>query len=585
MSLARAAVIASLLALAVSACGDDEPEPPPPEGSGEDEVREIWLHSAPVEGSQPELFAAPQPSLTDAIRRLGAVERDETAKGLFLVVGPLEGAWGRNADVREAIARVRATGKPVHCHFDVTDNAGYALMASSCDRISMTPAGHLELVGVAAHLFFAKTLLDNVGLRAEMMQMGRYKGAAEPFTRDTMSEATRESIGALLDDLTESLIGMIAEGRNLSRDRVRAVLDEGPYRAWDAKRAGLVDDVGFDDEAREHARVAAGVERVTRVELRERPEPMSLVDLLAALGGESPETLPEGERIALVHLEGNIIDAEETGVDGARSGPFVRAMRSFARDDDVKAVVLRIDSPGGSALASDRMWHAVRHLASKKPVVVSVGDMAASGGYYVACAGTEILAHEDSIVGSIGVVGGKIVARDLLDRIGVNVEIIARGENAAWWSPVREFDEAERAVVQRMLRSTYRRFLSRVADSREMEPAAVEAAAEGRIHSGRRAKELGLIDDYGSLSDALDRARELGGVSRWAPVERWPRPKSLIEAIAEGFGGSPGDRRVTGLFRELLHAAGPLAEAAFAVPLLLGEERVAVALPYVIDVR
>lgn len=580
---ARAATLCVLL-LAV-ACGDDAPEPPPPEGSGEAEVRELWLHSTPAEGTQRQLLEGPQPSLADALRRIDAVERDETAKGLFLRVGALEGAWGRVADVRAALARVRAADKPVHCHFDVTDNAGYALMASSCDRISMTPAGHLELTGVAAHLFFAKTLLDNIGVQAELMQMGRYKGAAEPFTRESMSDATRESIGALLDDLQSSLVASVAEGRNLSPERVREIVDAAPYGAWRAKEAGLVDDVAFDDEAREHARRAASVERVTHVELGDRREPMSILDLLAALGGEPPESAPEGERIALVYLEGNIVDAEEEGVGSGRSGPFVRAMRRIADDEEVKAVVLRIDSPGGSALASDRMWHAVRRVARRKPVIVSVGDMAASGGYYIASAGTEILAHEESIVGSIGVVGGKVVARDLLERIGVHVEILARGDNAAWWTPARPFDDRERAIVSRMLRTIYRRFVSRVMEGREMERAEVEAAAEGRIHSGRRAKELGLIDDFGGLSEAVARARELGGVSRWAPIERWPRDKTLLESMAQAFGGGGASAGAIDLVRQIAAELGPIGEAALAAPLLLGRERVAVAMPFVLHVE
>lgn len=575
----------SLLVGLLAACTDGAPEPPPPEGSGEPEVRELWLDAAPVEGSALSLFSGPQPSLTDALRRLDAVTRDETARGLFLRVGPMQGAWGRVADLRAAIARVRGAGKPVHCHFDRTDNTGYALLASSCDRISMTPAGELNVVGVSAHLFFARTLLEHVGLRAELVQMGRYKGAAEPFTRDSPSEATRESVGALLDDLQASLVSAIAEGRNLPPERVSALLDDGPYDADRAREAGLVDDVGFDDEAREHARRAAGVERVTHVELREPREPISLVDLLAALGGEVPSSVPEGDRVALVYLEGNIVDSETQVLGDAASGPFVRAVRSLADDDAIKAIVLRISSPGGSALASDRMWHAVRRAARRKPVIVSVGDMAASGGYYVASAGTEILAHEDSIVGSIGVVGGKIVAADLLERIGVRVEVMSRGDNAAWTSPVRGFEDDERRILERMLRATYRRFVRRVAEGRDMEREQVLAGAEGRILSGRAARELGLIDEHGGLWEALARARERGGLPEWAPVERWPPRKTILETLAESLGGARPDERARLLLRELASLGGPVAEAAVAAPLLNGRERVAVALPYVLEVR
>jgi len=578
-------VTATAVLLGLCACGDAEPAPPPSEGPGEAEVREIFLDAPPVEGGEAQLFSAPRPTLGDALVRLDAVARDEDAKGLFLRVGPLGGAWGRAADLRAALAAIREAHKPIHCHFDVADNLAFWLMASSCDRISMTPAGDLDLVGVAAYVFFARSLLENAGLRADLMQMGRYKGAADPFTRDEMPEETRESLGAVLDDLQSTLVQGIAAGRHLEPERVAALLDEGPFDATHARERGLVDDVGFDDEAREHIRREAHVGHVRLVQLTPGEEPMGLLEILQAFSGEAPETTPEGPRVALVYLEGNIVDEEESGIGSGRSGPFVRAMRSFADDDDIKAVVLRIDSPGGSALASDRMWHAVRRVAKRKPVIVSVGDMAASGGYYIASAATEILAHDSSLVGSIGVVGGKVSVGDLADRLGVHVEVLQRGRNAAWLSPMRPFTDEERIVIGRMLRATYRRFVRRVAEGRDMPSERVGAAAEGRLWSGRRAREAGLVDAEGGLWEALRRARQQGGVSEWAPVERWPRRAGLLEAIAQAMGGSqPGDR-TRAILSDIAALAGPVAEAAMVSPLLLGRERVAVALPYVLRVE
>jgi protease-4 len=570
--------------LLLAACGGDELAPPPPESPDEEpEVRELVISEAPAgEGDTP-LFGGTNGTIEDALARLSAVERDENAKGLFLRVGVLSGAWGRVGDLAAGLARIRAAGKPVHCHFDFTDNLGYYLLATSCDRISMTPAGDLELVGVAAHLFYAKRLLDNIGVRADLLQVGRFKGAADPFTEEEMPESTRESMNALLDDLMATLVTGIARGRDVAPDRARAIIDEGPFDARDALAQGLVDDVAFEDEAREHIRKEAGVERVRAVTLRPQIENPGLGEILAMLSGEPPEPPPDGDRLALVHVEGNIVDGEEQASGAAVSGPFVAEMKRLRDDDAVKAVVVRIDSPGGSALASDRMWHALRLLAQAKPVVVSVGDMAASGGFYIASAADEIVAHESSLVGSIGVVAGKVAADELARDIGLNVEIMSRGRRAAWTTPTRAFTDEERAILGRMMQRTYDRFIQRIVTGREMEQAAVEAGAEGRILSGGRALRLGLVDRIGGLEDAIERARELGGLHEHAPIERWPAPRNPFQVLAEQLGGARSPTRV--LLDDLARELGPLGQGAIRIPELLERERVLVALPFALVIE
>jgi protease-4 len=213
-------------------------------------------------------------------------------------------------------------------------------------------------------------------------------------------------------------------------------------------------------------------------------------------------------------------------------------MRRIADDKDVKAMVLRIDSPGGSALASDKMWHAVRRVAARKPVIVSVGDMAASGGYYVACAGTEIFADDASLVGSIGVVGGKIVGGDLAARLGLKLTALSRGQNSGWMSPFHPFSPSERDAVQRSMQNTYETFLSRVRLGRKIEPAQLAAVAEGRIMTGKRAREGGLVDQAGGLHAALARARTAGGVSDDAPLETWPKQRPWLERASRMFAGA-----------------------------------------------
>ncbi|MFW5925564.1 MAG: signal peptide peptidase SppA [Myxococcota bacterium] len=580
--------IALLLLTGCGSCGSCEEEEDQAIRLSEDagpRVVEILLAQPPEEGDTTSLLTSPAPQLSQVIRNLVEVAERDRIRGLFLRLGPLGGAWGRSGDLIQALERVREAGKPVHCHFDAGDNVTILLAAKVCDRVSVTPAGIVDLVGPSAHVFYAKNLLDRIGVRAQLVQMGRYKGAADPFTREEMPETTRESLGAILDGLHGALVTALTEHRDMPRERAVALIDGGPHTAHDARQANLVDDVAFDDEAREHARQAAEAPDVQRVSLLPKSEPMGLGDLLSALTGRTPSEPAVGERVGLVTIAGTIVDAERKGMSGVRSGPLVRALRKMADDDLVEAVVLRIQSPGGSALASDRIWHAVRRVAKRKPVIASISDMAASGGYYIASAATHILAHDESLVGSIGVVGGKVVLSELAKNVGLNVVVLQRGRNAAWMSPFQPMTDEDRGVLEGLLRSTYRRFMKRVATGRDLPMEKVRAAAEGRLMTGARARELGLVDEAGGLERAIDLAREKSGLPPDSPVERWPEHKTLLEAIAESFGGGGGDGgSVRHLLSQAGSLAGPLAEVAL-LPEMIGRERVALTLPFVVRIQ
>ncbi|MCA9582643.1 MAG: signal peptide peptidase SppA [Myxococcales bacterium] len=544
-------------------------------------VAEVLLESPPTEFSEPELLKPPRPTLFRVIKRIGLIEKDPEVKGMLLRVGGFGGAWARAADLRGALTSFREAKKPIHCHFETTDNNGFALMASVCDRISMTPAGWLNLVGVAAQVFYARTLLDRLGLQADFLRMGKYKSAIEPFTEDSMSEATRESLGALLDDFQQELLSHIAKGRKLTPEKVQEAMDEGPLDAVRALELGLIDDVGFDDEAREHLRKATKEDRVRRLPLGDDSEDLNLAAILEALSGKGSHAKPRGKRIALVYVIGTITDGEEQVQGSSVSGPFVRKMRQLGNDDEIKAVVLRIASPGGSALASDRMWHAVRRVAKRKPVVVSVGDMAASGGYYIASAGKEIYADQLSIVGSIGVFGGKVSMAGLADKTGVNFETLRRGQNATWASATSTFSDSERAALERMLRRTYWRFIHRVADGREMDRKPVRDAAEGRVMSAKEGLERGLVDKIAGLQAAIARARDLGKVDDDAPVEQWPPEETFLDMIARGSADEAiEDAAMAPFLAEGTRLGVPLREAAFFKDTLLSPEPILAADPY-----
>ena len=286
--------------------------------------------------------------------------------------------------------------------------------------------------------------------------------------------------------------------------------------------------------------------------------------------------------MVVAYLDGTIMRGAPGSTRSAQAEAFVAAMRRFADEPDVKAVVLRIDSPGGSALASDLMWHAVRRLQKRKPVIVSLGDIAASGGYYVASAGSEIIAQDQSLVGSIGVVGGKIVVSELADRLGVNVEHLTRAKHADWDTPFKAWSPDQRRVFEAALHETYERFLARVAEGRGKPRAAIEAMAQGRLMPARRAREGGLIDRAGGFETALARARERAKLGADVPIEIWPREPSFLEALSQLTSGQTESRARSAV----VEALGPRVSGGMVELLLSGEGlRAAAVLPYALELR
>lgn len=565
-----------------SACDGEKPE------NDEPAVRELHILQSFPDGSEHDPFARPQPTLYDGLLRIWEATEDERVKGLFVRVGSQQGVWGSVVDLAEALQGFRADGRPVHCHFETADNVGYILLASSCDRIGMSPAGTLDLIGPAAVMIYARTLLEKVGVEAEIIHMGRYKGAGDMFVRDDMPPEAKQSMDAILDDLQAALVESTQTRTDGDAKKALSLIDRGPYGSTAALEAGLVDSVDFLRGARAEIKTAAGVETIRRTRMLPEQEQLTLGQFLDLFGGDTDKPKADGERVALVFVVGNITDGESSSSGDAVSGPFVRAMERLENDDKVKAVVMRINSPGGSALASDRMWEAARSLSEKKPLIASVGDMAASGGYYIASAADEILAHPNSLVGSIGVVGGKFNFAGLAEEIGVHTYILQRGKRAAWSTPVRPLKPTERQAFEGLLRDTYERFIARVATGREMAPEAVQAAAEGRVMTAQDGKELGLIDDMGGLGEALSRARRAAGLDADAPVELWPAPKGMLDAINDLLSGNEEDdaKLLQRLYlrRHPLAASLPFELWADTIQ-VLAAERVALVPPYFFIVR
>lgn len=577
-----ALTLLAMLTLGVTSCRGEKKAPEGPE------VHELRLLQAFPDGAEHDPFARPQPTLHDVLERIWEATEDENVKGLLLRVGGLQGAWASVEDLVEALNEFREETRPIHCHFETADNVGYLLLASACDRITMAPAGTLDLIGPAAVMIYARSFLEKVGIEAEIIHMGRYKGAGDMFIRDDMPVEAKESMDAILDDLYAALIEATKTRSEQDADRARALIDDGPYTSSAAAKAGLVDAVGYLRESREEAKKAMGVDTIRPMRMLPKQEPLTLGQFLNLLSGETDKPEAHGERVALVFVTGTITDGESSVMGDAVAGPFVGAMERLQNDDSVKAVVMRINSPGGSALASDRMWEAARNLAQAKPLIASVGDMAASGGYYIASAANEILAHPNSLVGSIGVVGGKFNFAGLAEDIGVNTYVLQRGNRAAWSTPVRGLKPTERRAFESLLSDTYDRFIDRVAAGRKMDREAVLAAAEGRVMTAQDGKELGLVDEMAGLSEAMMKARAAAGLGRDAPVEIWPPPKGVVDAINDLLSGDGSDDarafERAWLRRHPLATSLPLQPWAELLT-VLAQERVALIPPYLFALR
>ena len=495
--------------------------------------------------------------------------QDDKVAGLVLRAGDLDLDLARAQELREGLIAFRGEGaRELHCHAEGLGNMSYYLL-SACTTLALVPVGTLSLPGPAATPIHLKGLLDRAGVQAQMLHVGAFKGAAEPLTRDAPSPEMLETLGAIVEQSYAHMVRDIASSRGKSEDQVRGWIDTAMYDPQAAAVDGLIDRV---DAWEPFLADVAGERGWTKQKLREAPwsDPEALTRFLGLdLGLGAAAAQPH---VALVYAVGNIIDGKGGGALGARgeiaSGQLVPVLDALAKDDSVKAVVLRVDSGGGSARASEQIWLAVERLKANKPVVVSMAGVAASGGYYISAGANQIFADADTLTGSIGVVGGKIVLGPALEQWGVKSYAVSKGERALMWSPMQAWTEAEQAAVQANMEQTYEVFLGRVASGRGMERDAVHAIAQGRVWTGEAAKERGLVDELGGLEDALAHAYELAqlepGAEGVGELERYPAEptlRDLLGSFEQAVGVSSGlDATLASTLDELEGLTGPGAQ-------------------------
>ena len=493
----------------------------------------------------------------EALRR---ASRDDRVRAVLLVPSSLNlPYWGKVQEMRDAIVAFRKSGKHVTAYLEFGGDREYYL-ASAADRVFLMPTSSLDLTGVASYEMFLRGTLDKIGAYPDFVHIGDYKTAPNQLTQKGFTPAHREMAQSLNRDMYDQLVAGIADARKKSEDEVRDLLDKGPFVAKQALDAGLVDDLAYEDELDDRVPELGDGKATRRME-----------------GGDYQRTRPQSvglrtrSRIAVLYVVGTIVSGRSgfDGVNGSVVGSetIIDQIRKIRDDASIKAIVLRIDSPGGSSVASDVIWRELkitRDENPKRPIVTSMSDLAASGGYYIAMPTEAIVAQPGTLTGSIGIFGGKMVIGGTLDKLGVTTEAVVSGANAGIYSPFAPFTPAQREKVASFMDDFYKNFLTKVAESRKSTPAAIHAVAQGRVWTGRQALGHGLVDALGGLDAAVALAKEKAKIPANEDVQLvvYPERRGLLDALSEQFGGAG----TAGLWSMLAGTSERRAMAALSAP-------------------
>jgi len=493
----------------------------------------------------------------EALRR---ASRDDRVRAVLLMPSTLNVPyWGKVQEMRDAIVAFRKSGKHVTAFLEFGGDREYYL-ASAADRVFLMPTSSLDLTGVASYEMFFRGTLDKIGAYPDFVHIGDYKTAPNQLTQKGFTPAHREMAQSLNRDMYDQLVAGIADARKKSENEVRDLLDKGPFVAKEALDAGLVDDLAYEDELDDRVPELGDGKATRRME-----------------GGDYQRTRPQSvglrtrSRIAVLYVVGTIVSGRSgfDGVNGSVVGSetIIDQIRKIRDDASIKAIVLRIDSPGGSSVASDVIWRELkitRDENPKRPIVTSMSDLAASGGYYIAMPTEAIVAQPGTLTGSIGIFGGKMVIGGALDKVGVTTEAVVSGANAGIYSPFAPFTPAQREKVASFMDDFYKNFLTKVAESRKSTPAAIHAVAQGRVWTGRQALGHGLVDALGGLDAAVALAKEKAKIPANEDVQLvvYPERRGLLDALSEQFGGAG----TAGLWSMLAGTSERRAMAALSAP-------------------
>jgi protease-4 len=487
------------------------------------------------------------------VEALRKAKIDKRVTAVLLAPRPFSSPfWAKVQELREAIVDFRTSGKPVYAFLEYGGDREFFL-ASAADKIFLVPTATLDLTGVATYEVFLRGTLDRIGTYPDLMHIGDYKTAINMYTEKGFTPAHKEMSAALNRDQYDQLVRAIADGRRMPEADVRAAIDEGPLLPDEALRHGLVDDLAYEDELDD---LVQGVGRPGELHLLESDDYANVT--WESLG------VRRRSKVAVLNAVGAITSGRGgySPVDGAVLGSdsLVKYIRDIRADPSIRAIVLRIDSPGGSSTASDVIWRELMITKGdphKRPIIVSMSDLAASGGYYIAMAGDVIVAQPGTLTGSIGIYTGKFVTGGTFDKLGANLDVTSTGRHAEINSPDRRFTPDERRKMQESMQAFYDQFVEKVAEARHSSPEKIDQIAQGRVWTGQQARQVGLVDQLGGLQLAVSIAKQRAHIPADEEVElvSFPPRRSLYEVLSEQF-EQPSERGASAA-EALLALAGP----------------------------
>jgi len=507
------------------------------------ELEGIIPERAPVEFPIPFLQQRTPPTVEDVWMTLRKAAADKRVKAIVFEPHDLMIGWGKLQEIRADLEDFRKSGKLLYAYLK-TPGAREYYLATAADRVYMAPEDELNLKGMRMELMYFRKTLDKLGVEVEIEHAGKYKDFGDMFTRTSMSPETKEVLDSVLDGLYGNLVDRIAQGRKKSPEQVRTIIDDGPFLSPAAREKGLIDGLLYEDQMYDEVKAKLNAGDLKKLSLREY---LRVPAATVGLGGR--------QRIAMVTGEGGITRGEDgqdfSGDNGIQSEGFDKLLRRVGSDDGIKGVVVRIDSPGGEVFASDSIWREMNLLGKKKPLVISMSDVAASGGYYMAMTGDPVVAYPGTITGSIGVVYGKANIHGLYDKLGITKDVLSRGRFANVDSDYEPLSAPARTKLREAIDDNYKSFVTKVAQARHRKFADIEPLAQGRVWLGAQAKANGLIDELGGLDRAIELVKEKAKIPRGEKVTlvTYPAKRSVFDVLFGQSSDSALESRLGGLLK------------------------------------
>lgn len=465
--------------------------------------------------------------LDDILSSIQKAKENENIKGIYLQASSLGTSYASLQEIRNALLDFKESGKFVIAYAD-SYTQGLYYLSSAADKVLLNPKGMIEWRGIASAPLFYKDLLQKIGVEMQVFKVGTYKSAVEPFIATEMSPANREQVTAFITSIWEQVTKGVSASRNIPVDSLNVYADRMLmfYPSEESVKCGLADTLIYRNDVRNYLKKLVEIDEDDNLPI------VGLSDMMNVKKNVPKDK--SGNIVAVYYASGEITDypSSATSEDGIVGSKVIRDLRKLKDDTDVKAVVLRVNSPGGSAFASEQIWHAVKELKTKKPVIVSMGDYAASGGYYISCVADTIVAEPTTLTGSIGIFGIIPNVKGLTDKIGLSYDVVKTNKYADFGNIMRPFNEDERSLLQMMITEGYDTFVSRCAEGRQMPKEAIEKIAEGRVWTGETAKKLGLVDELGGIDKALDIAVAKAGIERYTVVS-YPAKQDFFSSLLD----------------------------------------------------